>query len=672
MCFDQGMSMLYGIGILKLNDFPMNKGAKNSLIIVLVFLATVLGIVFSLKDDVSRNNLHIYLSDGRFLNVVECSSVSDDRLEVFFASGIKSIVSKSTLNANGVSRWFTGETHHKGSVTEPRFVSVTYPVAGWFTHQPVKLIELVNAENFGVYKSDISYDLSLVKRGRRKLKPVEGVSLSDLRYYPQKRSYANFQAAIERDLPAQIVKPKINPGVDALLRIALSLDKVYSVALAEATVRYSSKSDYVQSVETLCEVYLRTGNKRQLSKFINDHETWRVSRDESDLFKTLSVTGESDLSRAWFSFQLAILSGKSNSKIESRLGEFLDVFEGANNKQKKRFIAVKKQAEAREIFHDDPFQNLNEEGKLKLRSVASRYAFQLKSLDIPLLERYALLSEEKIIDDIKLYSRVYGNMSNKMVDLILYLMEQRGYDGVDIAVSDLLWGGIHIQGEYGKKRAMPVFALAQKTAVMNPGSTHSKQILAQQFAVESGVYYCKSLKDKFYIIRNPELSLVGLEMSQKGIEIAYDDNSGTYAKRYSAENRVNYWNIKKILHNIGKLPGGLSQDEVLKGLNDASATVRMKAYGEMFTEYINSGSYEDAFKLSQSFYKKNEREDIRLYTLLSVKNLYVKKSDSAYLLFIKAKVGEIESHADSSKRKSVAFDSLKDFLVKKSVKVESI
>jgi len=580
--------------------------------------------IFLVRKDRGRGNLSIQLADGRYINAVACQLTSPDLLKVTFQNGVESFVPTKLLHPKKAEKYLDGSVHTQGSVEKSDLPAPEYPVADWFTEQPVELIALIKSDSYGEYKSDVPYQESLIPKGTLEGTPDAGVTLSDLRYYPGKRSLANFSTALANELPKTLSKPRLAPGLDGLLSTALSLDRQYAVAIAEAMVRFAPKNDYVHSVELLCEVYFRAGEKEKLTALVKAPEKWILKSKKTKIFDELQLKSDDGFAQSWFEVQLALLSGADAKEVERLLTLSETAIEEVPPKKQAKLRQLVTQARNRQTFSKKPYEALGEQDRERLESIAKRYDTKLKMRDVPLLERYAFMSEADILAEIKVHSQVYGNMSNQTADLILYLMEQRGYDGVGISVGDLLWGGIHTKGAYGKKRSLPIFSLAQKTAVLNPGPSHSKQTLSNQFGVEAGLYFSEAMKGKDAMLEMKFLHAHLMEITEKSIKISKSSPVHSAAGHYRTSMTRERWG------KMAQLPEYRDQliNEFDQHLEDKDPAIRIMASKGSVKSTFYAQGYKEGMNRVYELMEGSGKYYIKIPILNLAVNMALRKGDS--------------------------------------------
>lgn len=604
----------------------MNKSKKLliSLLLLSFFCLCAYLLFVNLVGAQNGSDLKVYLKDGRFLNVVHAENYDSETIMVRFSNGVTSKVPKKIVDETKSPEIFRYSVNERFIDQEREMSKVLYEKADWLTLQPYETVSYSKSNNFALYKSDLNERSTKLPEGN--VKPDENITFHDLRYYPEKRSYENFKLAFQKEIPNLLSKPRENPRLETFLRMVLEIDDEYSKSLAEASLRFSDKKTYVDSFEVLCEVYYKTGDFKELERIVSRYSKWRVSKGNTKLFKNLYYETSDPITQVWLDVQYAVLTGANVEKPIERAGLLVNNDDSKKNQKYQKLIV---KAVDRNIFHKNPFENLSEVDKIKIEEVSHKYKNLLDQQDVPLLERYAYLSEEELLSKINLYSKVYGNMSNETADVILYLLEQRNYDGVKIPVNDLLWSAIHTMGDYDKYRAMPIFSLTQKTAVLNPGDSHSKKVLSEQFGVEAGLYYARTFHGK-----NSQKKLSGLlthmeELTRKSVELS--KNAAKQSKAYSYRSIVTTERWDR-LAQVSEYRNTLS-DELKSSIDDENPNIRRYSLDGYLRDCESRYSFEEMKALYKELLGSDEKIYVKYIALRRAVFMGGEKKDLDFLLW---------------------------------------
>jgi hypothetical protein len=142
----------------------------------------------------------------------------------------------------------------------------------------------------------------------------------------------------------------------------------------------------------------------------------------------------------------------------------------------------------------------------------------------PLSNRLAKASVMDVVTMIRQASMPYGAQSDEVADLVVYLVEQRGYNGTDVP-PDLLYGAAMKVQSRDPVRALPLFALTQRTAVLTASGVKATN---DQYAVDAALGMVRSLRNVRRLMRlglfEPMRAIV-----DKAIEISVTAPEGTVA-----------------------------------------------------------------------------------------------------------------------------------------------
>jgi hypothetical protein len=228
-----------------------------------------------------------------------------------------------------------------------------------------------------------------------------------------------------------------------------------------------------------------------------------------------------DVKTSWRNHQTALARGEVQ-RASTLLEQVKQMpIEDLTKKEAKAFKRVVPIAERRmNRFREGLLAGLDEKTKQQVLTQFDHVDYLLSTLGMPKVAAWATLTEDQLLDLVKKTAENKGRQHVQTTDLALYVIEQRGYDGVEIDIGTLLWGGISVQESYGGLRSIPMFILTQKTGVLNRGRTHSQQTLSDQFAVEAAIYAQQRMREELTVRRQPEIKRLMIDLTERAYHLS--------------------------------------------------------------------------------------------------------------------------------------------------------
>jgi hypothetical protein len=175
-------------------------------------------------------------------------------------------------------------------------------------------------------------------------------------------------------------------------------------------------------------------------------------------------------------------------------------------------------------LHEGLAAGLDSEQRRSLASLLGTLAEQYREAARPIYERLAAVPVSGIVARMRQAAAVFGPQSERVVDLSLYLLEQRGYDGTEPGLYNVHWGAIYAQSHYRPARVLPLFAWTQKIGVLSGGDP--------QFTVESVIYAARLAMKAPELRHQKDLYPAYLALFEEPLAIAGGKNAPAAAAGY--------------------------------------------------------------------------------------------------------------------------------------------
>lgn len=486
--------------------------------------------------------LAISLRDGRMLRAAACRKLDDHFFAVAFTNGEVAWLPLDALAPDAAERYADGLVH-KAPLTIVPAPRREWPRADWMPRQPAELVRVLRAPGFGEYRTDLPRRAATMPTAADRTPRADGPNVGRLFYYAGERNLPDLLGAMSREVPGAINRLQLRNFLNQPLKVALSVDGETARRIAEAAVRMAAPGDAPAMLTQWVQIVRDHGRDSDLHAFLAAGERFLLPADNGFLPEIDAVLypldGETP-EALWQHHQLALLLGDAQRAAQTlRRFETALAADPALQKKHGKLLAG---ARARLLRLTNGIgAGLDASGQDALAGILRRTADDLANDGVPMVERLAGRSIPDLIETLASYSSIYGEQSDHVCDLLLYLIEQRRYDGLDIPIGTLLWGGIHIQSHYCRMRAIPVFALAQKTGVLNRGPTHSRQVLSDQFAAEAGIYAWRMVRGRHYRERPRHVHDTIEAMLLKSISIGLNAPERGKASHYGRLAQRNYW-----------------------------------------------------------------------------------------------------------------------------------
>ncbi|GEM_PF-6053821 len=448
--------------------------------------------------EVQRKGFPLPLADGRELYVAAVSGERVGLVELYFSNGQKGWLPSSLL-APELDIDALREKTRDVIPGLPRQKELEYPEAAWLELEPSEFSWLCEPETLGMYPSDRRVG-ELHSAKEEEWVPVEEApALSEMRYFADKRSLPNLLGALQKELPGMMGKYRLDPVGNDALHLAAGLDGEAAIVFAERSLRYCSNSEYAQRLECYLRLCADAGKYEVVSEFLKrDGHLWdpKYSAAKAASERIGSLLASGNVQGAWAQHQVSLWQGDL-SRAAKHLERVPAQLEQAAQKQKKTWAKLAPQVEGRMLRLQA--SSLEEwatgEEQHAVREALSRVERQVAYRNVPMLERYATLPIPELLQELRARVATYGRASEPVSDFILYLLEQRGYNGTDIPIDQLLWNAIAVRGRGDDPRAAGMFLLTQKTGGIgfDPNKIYGRWAMNNKFTTEAGVYLVKVL-----------------------------------------------------------------------------------------------------------------------------------------------------------------------------------
>jgi len=447
------------------------------------------------------------------------AGTGDGNVLIELANGRVSLISESLLDED-----FDVFEHQNQSDLPIKFLAFEDAVkADWMSIQPAELHRMLNQDKFGLYLENSKK----VHHEHEEVVTNTSSTLSSLRYYPEKRSYENLVHAIRNDVPTQLARGRLwNQGI-SLASLAFEIDTDLGLEIAEANLHMATRKSLVRAFMVYTELQFAANQHSKVNRILQNYEKWKIPDRKYSFLRDVLLEKVST-EDPWQMYQYYLLSGnykKADAKLEH--------FKSLNADQKKLF----REAQERLSRSRDPiFSLLSEKEKVVFLQHIERLKKKLAYCGRPVLEKYGSFELEELFIELDLLKDTYGNRSLEYSNLLLYILEQRGYDGPRFDSGDLLWAGIFIKEFYGPIRAASVFALTQKTGTINyTGTSHGKDATRAQFVTESSFYFVSCLeKDNFNQLHDHNLLPLAKEITWHSFQTGSRAKVGSAAHNYTS------------------------------------------------------------------------------------------------------------------------------------------
>jgi hypothetical protein len=397
------------------------------------------------------------------------------------------------------------------------------PRAEWLSMEASEVtLRIRSFSGFGIYTSDKPFQrISIVAKDRAVADSSPG--LSKMFYYRDRRNFPALLNSLQT-FPETFEKIEVKNRLGQAQVIASSLDTETAVALAECQLRMASPKELPAAISNLIETYYTSGRFVELEKMAKQRENYvpvMTVPFPPEVADAYQLTAGEDVKTLWRNHQTALAKGEVQ-----RASTLLEQFKQAPTEglPKKEAATVKKVVSIAENrmkrFREGLLGGLEEGTKEQVLNQFDYVDFLLSTLGMPKVAAWATLTEDQLLDLVMKTAENKGRQHVQTTDLALYLIEQRGYDGVEIDIGTLLWGGISVQESYGGLRSIPMFILTQKTGVLNRGETHSQQTLSDQFAVEAGIYALQRMQKELTVRKQPEIKRLMLDLTEHAYHLS--------------------------------------------------------------------------------------------------------------------------------------------------------
>jgi hypothetical protein len=479
--------------------------------------------------------------------------------------------------------------------------------------------KLKDISGFGTYATD-KPRAPIVATNR--VAEAGGPALERLYYYPQERSLPRLLGALQKELPGMLAKLETKVNLDRALNVAFAVDTATAVCVAEANLRLCDEADVPKALLQLASAYQAAGEMGKLKGMLRKTEDRGLKTEDSFVIPARKTfipeldavlpprpVGE-DALNLWHNHQLALLKGdlheaKETARQLSVVSEQLSVGTAPEVALLKKLAAAAQarvdrletgivNRQAAKPAQDDT-STAQSSSLSSLHSSPSALSAAFAAIERlattghePLTNRLAKLSDEQVVEMVKQSAATYGRMSDETADLILYLIEQRDYNGTEIPVDVLLWAGIHVKAQR-PARSIPILAEAQRVGMLRWWD--AKQETAAQFAVEAGVYLAECVvQDKK--TRLMDLYPVYAAILSNAVTVAAINAPQAKAYYYYYQAVWGQWQIHTYFNHRDRLPA-IWEDQMINSPNEH---MRFKAKYYLAMHYIYSGQQVDEAK----------------------------------------------------------------------------
>ena len=286
--------------------------------------------------------------------------------------------------------------------------------------------------------------------------------------------------------PMQHAEPRLEPYVQVLV----DGDPEMAVPLAEAHLRVCGNDDLPRALELLAAAYRRSDRDRELDALLRagtafrpDGETLPAEYRELGVFSDRDVEPRSDnpaplIRSAWS----ALLRGDGRDAerwLSGLPGLKMTQQQEALRRQQHRGILRIARGLAASL--DGRHATLEQ-----LEQTFARLDEEHRSgtLRTPLAERLDPLPLPEVLAELQHAIHVYGRGSIPAADTLLYLVEQRGWSGLEFSANTIHNIAFYVDKYDGSARAVPLYVLVQKVGcTRHPRETDKIDYFA---AAESG------------------------------------------------------------------------------------------------------------------------------------------------------------------------------------------
>ncbi len=445
----------------------------------------------------------------------------------------------------------------------------------------------------GTWKSPDKAESALASKNKAELKSEE-LTIQQMYYFADKRERMAFLEALAKEMPAILANKNPSETFRRAFEIARSVAPEMCVELAGAAVLTCDPKQLAASLAQLADAHGMIGDRNKAETILNQPDKHKMLVGENWLsgirYEVSQGDGPTDMIAQ---FHQSVLTGstKKAESILNKMRELITIPEDKKQKTKATFDKKTLGAFAGKLARvkGEIVSGLSE-ADMENMKVAMSAAIIAGNSELGYSDRLRNLSAEKLLAMVDQLCDIYGRQSDQMVDLILYLIEERGYSGTDISVDKMLWGAIHAKSRYNKIRAIPMFMLAQKVGMGKRGTSPSQHALSDQFAVEAGIYIIQSMDLKESLV--VEMAPVWERAIWNSVELANKKETHGRAKAYNYMATAYLTNFYNNIHDSAKLRAAY----IYLAENSLSLQVQAEATLDLSRILVREKDYASALK----------------------------------------------------------------------------
>ncbi len=345
-------------------------------------------------------------------------------------------------------------------------------------HKLLRMLEPV--ARTGHYPGDYAGTL----RAENRTPAKDPVSLGTLRWHSKRRTLPDLLGALRDEVaPTFAADHEEGPeGFSSALHAASTVDAATVRGLAQMRLRLAEPdpSKLTDALDTLALCLWRERRHGELERLLQAGPDYRPA--EPELTEELAqifdphAAGEDFLMK----MRLAIACGDTETARTAL-----------------EALPEEKRCQYGELYieriENGLTAGLDEEGREKLEKHFTQLREVMEGYDRPTAERFADWSDEQILKWLRWSRSALGGETDAPADALLYLLEEREFDGGDLTADVAIQAGFRARGRRERARAVALFALTQKLAYppYPPGTLPDGYAMIKFNGFEASIYAAK-------------------------------------------------------------------------------------------------------------------------------------------------------------------------------------
>ena len=260
---------------------------------------------------------------------------------------------------------------------------------------------------------------------------------------------------------------------------------------------------------------------------------------------------------------------------------------------------------------------------------------------VPLATRLDPLPLPEVLAEFQHELDVFGPHASTTADLLLYLIEERGWSGLEIDAKSLYHTAFHINKFYSPARAIAPYVLVQKVGRLRPPGPTREDFRQDYFAAaECGIYLQRCFEDNERLLAHPDAWATLRPVIALAAEMCNDPSGATGLHEFAWRHRIlsidalvdfdalynhSEASIELVEKQLKTMPGGFGRHfmrqkyiaflhDVLGNLEGAVQQAKLMAEG---VDAV--GARHTGIRLLQEWATEHDREDLYELSLTLVR-----------------------------------------------------